>query len=98
MNKKLEMNPYLKGLKEIFIKHGIDEAYTEYKFTNTKDDGVILHVDGDREALDEISAYIDNHALGDDGAPPELYSFALRLLESDKETAHCIYKDGVFYE
>lgn len=67
MNKKLEMNPYLKGLKEIFIKHGIDEAY------------------------------IDNHALGDDGAPPELYSFALRLLESAKETAHCIYKDGVFY-
>lgn len=65
MNRKLEMNPYLKGLKEIFIKHGIDEAYTEYKFTNTKDDGVILHVDGDREALnDETLAYHVYYLIG----------------------------------
>lgn len=98
MNKKLEMNHYLKGLKEIFIKHGIDEAYTEYKFTNTKDDGVILYVDGNPEALDAVTEYIDNHSLGDDGAPPELYSYALRLSDMAKGFTHSIYKDGVFYE
>lgn len=98
MNKKLVMNAYLDGLREIFNKHNITEVYTEYKFSNTKDDGVILYVDGNPEALDAVTEYIDNHSLGDDGAPPELYSYALRLSDMVKGFTHSIYKDGVFYE
>lgn len=98
MSKELVMTDYLKGLRDLFIKHSVTEVYTEYKFSNEKEDGVVLYVNGDAETLDAISEYIDKHALGEDGAPPELYSYALRLSDMAKEFTHRVYLNGVFYE
>lgn len=97
MNKKLEMTEYLKGLKELLDRCGINEVYSEYKFANEREDGVVLYADCDTETQRMLSEYIDGH---DKDIPvlPEQYSFVLKLYEQDKPDIRCIYKDGIFYE
>lgn len=98
MCKELVMTDYLKGLRDLFIKHNITEVYTEYKFSSEKEDGVVLYVNGDREALNAVTDYIDKYTIEDVGVLPEMYSYALSLSEGDKVFTHSVYRDGAFYE
>mgnify|MGYP001657307944 FL=1 len=40
--KELVMTKYLEGLKELFDKYGVTQAYSYEPFANTKEDGVVI--------------------------------------------------------
>lgn len=98
MGKELVMNDYLKGLKELFNKYGVTEAYTEYRFSNEREDGTALYINGDKSGIWEITEYIDRYTIYDEGILPTMYSVAVYLADGVKPLTHCIYKDGKFYE
>lgn len=95
--KELEMTHYLLGLRDLFTKLGVTVAYSFAPFGNTKEDGVVIYADVNREAEDAIMDYMDNYVNDELHALPELRSFCLRTKKMD-DGMHVIYKDGKFYE
>lgn len=47
--KELVMTKYLEGLKELFDKYGVTQAYSYEPFANTKEDGVVIWANVGRE-------------------------------------------------
>lgn len=63
--KELVMTKYLEGLKELFDKHGVTQAYSYEPFANTKEDGVVMNkrvlFDILRDVGESVSLYLQLH-------------------------------------
>lgn len=95
--KELVMTKYLEGLKELFDKYGVTQAYSYEPFANTKEDGVVIWAKVGREGENALMEYMDNYINNEEKAWPELRSFCIGI-EVPTKRMHLIYENGRFYE
>lgn len=95
--KELVMTKYLEGLKELFDKYGVTQAYSYEPFANTKEDGVVIWANVGREGENALMEYMDNYINNEEKAWPELRSFCIGI-EVPTKRMHLIYENGRFYE
>lgn len=95
--RELTMTQYLAGLKELFDKYGVTQAYSYEPFTNTKEDGVVIWAKVGREGENALMEYMDNYINNEEKALPELRSFCIDISAPTKRM-HVIYENGRFYE
>lgn len=95
--RELTMTQYLAGLKELFDKYGVTQAYSYEPFTNTKEDGVVIWASVGREGENALMEYMDNYIDNEEKAWPELRSFCIDIAAPTKRM-HIIYENGKFYE
>lgn len=95
--KELVMTKYLEGLKELFDKYGVTQAYSYEPFANTKEDGVVIWAKVGREGENALMEYMDNY-INNDGKSLARTAFILHMHEVPTKRMHLIYENGRFYE